>query len=120
MMIRSVVIVTLAALLCGIIEVVLGQECAAGSAQFIAGNWYCQPITAITYRNFPGTGAYNRVVDMDINSGTCKSERHEYSGSLAPLNEEVGSSFSFLSFLFSCFLEIHPVPAAMRRWQNRG
>jgi hypothetical protein len=94
MMVRLMVMVALASMICGIIEVVLGQECVAGSAKLIAGNWYCQPVKAITYRNFPGTGAYNRIVDMDPISGTCKTDRHGYSGSLAPLNEEVGLSFS--------------------------
>ncbi|KAL8916141.1 MAG: hypothetical protein Q9208_008678 [Pyrenodesmia sp. 3 TL-2023] len=70
--------------------VVLGQECAVGTAKKIAGNWYCSEVKAITYSNFPGTGSYNKVTHMDINTGQCTTERHNYSGSLAPMSEEVG------------------------------
>lgn len=76
---------------------VLGQECAAGSAAFIAGNWYCQPVKAITYRNFPGSGDYDKVVGMDTITGQCQVERHEYSGSLSPLSEEVSPLASALT-----------------------
>ena len=65
------------------------QACAQGTAQMINGNWYCSPVKAITYSNFPGTGSYLKVTHMDSASGQCSSERYDYSGSLAPLNEEV-------------------------------
>lgn len=68
---------------------VLGQECAAGSANLIMGNWYCQPVKSITYRNFPGFGGYDKVIGMDTVTGQCQVERYEYNGSLSPLNEEV-------------------------------
>ncbi len=67
------------------------QSCAAGSAQEINGNWYCSEVRAITYNNFPGHGYYNKVTDMDASNGQCTSEQYGYSGSLSPLNEEVGS-----------------------------
>ena len=41
------------------------QACAAGSAQEISGNWYCSEVNAISYTNFPGTGYYSKVTDMD-------------------------------------------------------
>lgn len=67
--------------------------CAAGSgtgtAQEINGNWYCSDVKAITYDNFPGRGKYNKVTDMDAETGQCSSQSHPYSGSLSPLNEEV-------------------------------
>lgn len=66
------------------------QACAAGTAKEIKGNWYCSQVKAITYSDFPGTGSYNKVTKMDANSGECESENYSYSGSLAPLNEEVG------------------------------
>lgn len=65
------------------------QACAAGTAKLINGNWYCSPVKAITYSNFPGTGSYLKVTDMNASSGQCKQQRHTYSGSLSPLNEEV-------------------------------
>ncbi|KAL9020558.1 MAG: hypothetical protein Q9185_002144 [Variospora sp. 1 TL-2023] len=57
---------------------VLGQECALGTAKEIAGNWYCSEVKAITYSNFPGTGSYNKVVDMDPKTGECTTEKHTY------------------------------------------
>lgn len=65
------------------------QACAAGTAKEINGNWYCSPVKAITYSNFPGTGSYRRVTHMNASSGECEQQRYTYSGSLSPLNEEV-------------------------------
>lgn len=67
------------------------QACAAGSAQEIKGNWYCSEVKAITYGNFSGNGYYNEVTNMDASTGRCTSEQYGYSGSLSPLNEEVGA-----------------------------
>lgn len=74
------------------IQNVAAQACAAGTASEINGNWYCSPVTAITYSNFPGTGSYNKVTGMDASTGECTQERYTYSGSLSPLNEEVRST----------------------------
>lgn len=49
------------------------------------GNWYCRNVQAITYSNFGKEGSYEKVMDMD----GCKTVKHEYSGSLAPLDQEV-------------------------------
>ena len=65
------------------------QAGAAAGARELHGNWFCSPVRAITYSNFPGTGSYGRVTHMNASSGECEQRRHEYSGSLAPLNEEV-------------------------------
>lgn len=65
------------------------QACAAGTAKEINGNWYCSPVKAITYSNFPGTGSYKKVTQMNASSGECTQQRYTYSGSLSPLNEEV-------------------------------
>lgn len=51
-----------------------------------AGNWYCNKTSAVTYNNFGKSGEYDRVVDMN----GCKTAKQAYSGSLAPLDEEVG------------------------------
>ena len=66
-------------------------QCAAGSALEINGNWYCSEVTAVTYTDFRGVGSYERITDMDAKTGDCASARYNYSGSLSPLNEEVGS-----------------------------
>ena len=65
------------------------QACAAGSAQELGGNWYCSEVKAIKYQNFPGHGSYNTVTNMDAVTGQCKTQKHSYSGSLSPLDEEV-------------------------------
>lgn len=67
------------------------QGCAPGSAKEIGGNWYCEPVKAITYSDFGSNGTYNKVTNMQ--GGTCDSEPYEYSGALAPLNEEVSIHF---------------------------
>lgn len=73
------------------LDVVTAQACAAGDAEEINGNWYCSEVTAVTYANFPGFGSYEKITAMDEDSGECTSLRYNYSGSLSPLNEEVGS-----------------------------
>ena len=73
------------------------QACAAGAASEIQGNWYCFEVTAITYANFPGVGSYEKITDMDADTRDCSSVRYDYSGSLSPLNEEVGW-FSLMLF----------------------
>lgn len=62
--------------------------CSVGSEE-IGGNWYCQAVTAITYTGLGGSGSYNKVTDMDSTTGACSSEAQGYSGSIAPLDEEV-------------------------------
>lgn len=84
---------------CNVVQVA-SQQCAAGSAAFIEGNWYCQPVKAITYRNFPGFGDYDKVIGMDVDTGQCEIERYEYSGSLSPLNDEVSPLSSSLLFSY--------------------
>ena len=78
------------------------QACAAGVASEIKGNWYCSEVTAVTYANFPGVGSYERITDMDADSGECSSVRYDYSGSLSPLNEEVGSLFGLFNLMMFC------------------
>ena len=67
------------------------QACTAGTAQEINGNWYCSKVEAITYTNFAGNGSYNKVTHMDATTGQCFFQQYNYSGSLSPLNEEVGA-----------------------------
>ena len=65
------------------------QQCNVGTAIDIKGNWYCSAVDSISYTNFPGNGHYNRVIHMDTATGECTMDKHFYSGSLSPLNEEV-------------------------------
>lgn len=59
----------------------VAAQCAAGTTQEISGNWYCSEVTAITYANFPGFGSYEKITDMDVNTGDCSSVRYNYKGS---------------------------------------
>ena len=86
-----VVLTGIIPLLTTLTEGIAAQACTAGTAEEINGNWYCSEVTAVTYANFPGFGSYDKITDMDADTGDCTSERYHYSGSLSPLNEEVGS-----------------------------
>ncbi|EME79386.1 uncharacterized protein MYCFIDRAFT_212204 [Pseudocercospora fijiensis CIRAD86] len=65
--------------------------CAHGSTD-VNGNWYCQEVKAITYSGVGGSGSYNKVTSMG-SSGSCSSTPYGYSGSMAPLDEEVSMHF---------------------------
>jgi hypothetical protein len=65
----------------------VAQACASGPAQEINGNWYCQAVGAITYSNFDTPGTYNKVTTMA--DGICESTPQNYSGPMAPMDEEV-------------------------------
>lgn len=82
------------------------QGCAPGTAEEINGNWYCSPVKAITYSNFPGSGSYNRVTYMDADTGECSQQKHTYSGSLSPLNEEVSPSLAYMSLVVGGLSEV--------------
>ena len=71
------------------LPIVTAQQCAVGTAVEIKGNWYCSAVDMITYTNFPGTGSYNKLTSMDAITGNCETIKYNYTGSLAPLNEEV-------------------------------
>lgn len=67
---------------------VLADLCTSGSTDD-DGNYYCQEVSAITYTGLSGSGSYNKVSNMDSTTGTCSSSAYGYSGSMAPLDEEV-------------------------------
>lgn len=67
---------------------VLADLCSSGSTDD-GGNYYCQEVSAITYTGLSGSGSYSKVSNMDSTSGTCSSSDYGYSGSMAPLDEEV-------------------------------
>ena len=66
------------------------DQCHKGSTND-GGNFYCQPVKAITYSGVGHTGSYNKVTSMT--GGQCSQEPVAYSGSLAPLDEEVSLHF---------------------------
>lgn len=55
------------------------------------GNWYCQAVDAITYSGVGSSGSYNKITAMS-GSGSCSSSPQGYSGTLAPFDEEVGTT----------------------------
>ncbi|KAF3482032.1 uncharacterized protein GIQ15_04791 [Arthroderma uncinatum] len=57
------------------------------------GNWYCDPVDSIKYTNFDFSGSYNMITNMDDGSMSCGSSPKQYSGPLAPLDEEVSLHF---------------------------
>ena len=63
----------------------LAQSC-TGDAFEYEGNWYCSPVSGIAFQNFPESGQYQKV--SNANPGQCTFEEHQYSGSLAPFDEE--------------------------------
>lgn len=68
----------------------LADQCASGSTED-GGNFYCQPVKAIQYSNVGHSGSYNKVTSMT--GGACSSEPQSYTGSLAPLDEELSLHF---------------------------
>jgi hypothetical protein len=62
--------------------------CSEGS-ELVKGNWYCQAVKRITYKDVGGAGTYDRITSMDATTGKCGSVKQKYSGPLAPLDEDV-------------------------------
>nr|POF19949.1 pga52-like protein [Quercus suber] len=85
-------ILTTAALFAATVIAGKRDLCADGSEKK-DGNSYCQSVNAITYTGIGGSGSYNRITGMDSGTKVCTSEPHSYSGSLAPLDEEVSMHF---------------------------
>ena len=67
---------------------------AAQSCQEYANYYYCSAVDTIVYTNVGGSGVYNKVASMDESTGVCSSSPYQYSGDLAPFDEEVVSEFS--------------------------
>lgn len=64
------------------------QQC-TGSAKNEGGNWFCGAVDHILYSNVGHPGTYKAVSHMG-SDGSCKYESKDFSGPLAPYNEEVG------------------------------
>lgn len=57
------------------------------------GNYYCESTNAIVYSNVGVSGTYNDVTSMDESTCACSSSSVPFSGSLAPLDEELSVHF---------------------------
>lgn len=61
--------------------------------QNLGGNYYCNSVQQIIYDNVGFDGTYQEVVDMDLKACTCNYATRSFSGSFAPLNEELSVHF---------------------------
>lgn len=80
-------ILSAAALLAATVVANKRDLCSDGSTDD-SGNYYCQEVSGIVYTGVGGEGSYNAVTDMP-SSGDCSSTPSTYSGSMAPLDQEV-------------------------------
>ncbi|KAG9552196.1 hypothetical protein KCV01_g22935, partial [Aureobasidium melanogenum] len=85
-------IIAASAFLAASISGVAADLCSKGSVDD-NGNWYCQAVDSITYTGMMGKGSYNKITNMDSNSGACSSTPYGYSGETSPLDEEVSLHF---------------------------
>ncbi|KAG9637759.1 hypothetical protein KCU64_g14077, partial [Aureobasidium melanogenum] len=85
-------IIAASAFLAASISGVAADLCSKGSVDD-NGNWYCQAVDSITYTGMMGKGSYNKITNMDSNSGSCSSTPYGYSGEMSPLDEEVSLHF---------------------------
>jgi hypothetical protein len=58
----------------------------------VDGNWFCQPVTEITYCNVGSPGSYNDITNMP-SDGSCSSTPYAFAGPIAPLDEEVNAPY---------------------------
>ncbi|PNY24527.1 Protein TOS1 [Tolypocladium capitatum] len=72
------------------------QQC-SGKAVEEGGNWFCGQINHILYRGIDGYGSFKDVTGMG-SKGKCQMVERNYSGSLAPLDQDV---------------ELHHVPGSL-------
>ncbi|CCE65504.1 hypothetical protein TPHA_0L01490 [Tetrapisispora phaffii CBS 4417] len=66
---------------------------ASADCSYVAGNYYCSNTNAIVYSNVGYSGSYKDVTSMDESSCICNQASTSFSGSLAPLNEELSVHF---------------------------
>lgn len=59
----------------------------------VSGNYYCNEVSKVVYKNVGFSGSYNAVTAMDESSGTCSSLSKSFSGSLSPLDDELSLHF---------------------------
>ncbi|CCE85191.1 Piso0_004773 [Millerozyma farinosa CBS 7064] len=58
-----------------------------------SGNYYCSETSNIVYSNVGYSGSYKDVTSMDEDTGECSQQDYQFSGNLAPLNEELSVHF---------------------------
>ncbi len=76
------------------------QQC-TGTAQNEGGNWFCGAVDQILYSNVGHPGTYKAVSHMG-KDGSCNYDSQEFSGPLAPYNEEVGRTIRHEALVRGC------------------
>ena len=76
------------------------QDC-TGTSQNEGGNWFCGAVGQILYEGIGGAGSFKAVTNMG-DDGSCQTETKDFSGPLAPLDEDVRILFLTWLFLFVC------------------
>lgn len=63
---------------------------ASSGCQVVNGNTFCKEVKQMMYENIVAESlSYQDVVEMDSNGCKCEKQPKTYSGSLAPLDEQV-------------------------------
>lgn len=81
------------AILYSIAAVIASISPVTAGCDFIDGNYYCNPVSAVKYKNLGFAGSYQDVTSMDENSCGCSSQPFQFSGTMAPLDEELSVHF---------------------------
>lgn len=81
------------AILYSIAAVIASISHVAADCDFIDGNYYCNKVNAIKYKNIGFSSSYQDVTSMDENSCACSSQPFQFSGTMAPLDEELSVHF---------------------------
>jgi hypothetical protein len=71
---------------------VLATQASAGCS-YESGNYFCDEVSAIKYSNVGYSGTYKDVTNMDESSCKCTQESVSFSGTNAPLDEELSIHF---------------------------
>ncbi|ODQ64660.1 hypothetical protein NADFUDRAFT_83577 [Nadsonia fulvescens var. elongata DSM 6958] len=65
---------------------------ALADCSYIAGNYYCSEIQAVTYENIGFSGSYQEVTAMNAD-GSCNFDSKSFSGTNAPLDQDLSVHF---------------------------
>ncbi|KAL6945075.1 hypothetical protein ACO0QE_002520 [Hanseniaspora vineae] len=69
------------------------QKVVADDCQYVGGNYYCSQVEAVVYNNVGYSGSYSDVTSMDESSCVCSQSSTSFSGTNAPLDEELSVHF---------------------------
>lgn len=61
-------------------------------------NWYCSPVTRITYQGVGGDSFYPLVTQMNGETGQCLNISQPFSGKMSPLDEDVSPILNHIPY----------------------